>query len=55
MKSVVLIGNPIYGEKCDNYKEANAPKVVKRVPQIENVDGRMINASVRQAAAAMDW
>jgi len=48
------VGNPCYGERGDNYKEANAPMVVKRVPQIESVDGKMVSASVRQAAEAMD-
>lgn len=54
IKNVIFVGNPCYGERGDNYKEANAPMVVKRVPQIESVDGKMVSASVRQAAEAMD-
>lgn len=56
LKNVLLAGNPIYGDKSvDNYKELNAPLVVKRVPQIENVDGKMVSAATRAAAEGMDW
>ena len=55
LKNILLVGNPLYGDKSvDNYKEINAPLVVKRIPQIENVDGKMVSASTRAAAEGMD-
>ena len=51
IKSVLLWGNPIYG---DMEKDKAILPVVKRVPQIENVDGRHISSAVRQAAEALD-
>ena len=51
----MLVGNPIYGDRAqDNYKAINAPLVVKRIPQIENVDGGMVSAATRAAAEGMD-
>ena len=32
IKNVLLLGNPIYGERGEGYKENNAPLVVKRIP-----------------------
>lgn len=33
LKNVLLVGNPIYGDKNqENYRELNAPLVVKRIP-----------------------
>ena len=55
LKNILLIGNPIYGDRGDDYKEKNAPLVVKRIPQIENVDGKMVSAATRAAAEALDW
>ncbi len=55
LKNILLVGNPIYGDKGqDKYKEVNAPLVVKRIPQIENVDGQMVSAATRAAAEGMD-
>ncbi len=55
LKNVLLVGNPIYGDKNqENYRELNAPLVVKRIPQIENVDGKMVSAATRAAAEGMD-
>ncbi len=51
IKNVLLVGNPLYGEKT---KEENAPYVVKRIPQIETVDGKMVSASVRKLAQELD-
>ena len=49
------MGNPIYGDKAvENYKDNNAPLVLKRIPQIENIDGKMVGAAVRAAAEALD-
>ena len=55
LKNILLVGNPIYGDRsADNYKEMNAPLVVKRIPQIENIDGKMVSAATRAAAEGMD-
>ena len=51
IKTVSLLGNPIYGDKIP---EEAAPLVVKRIPQIESVDAKMISASVRKMAEEMD-
>ena len=51
IKNVNFIGNPIYG---DREREENWPMVCKRIPQLESIDAKMISASVRQAAAALD-
>jgi dynein light chain 1 len=51
IKVVLFVGNPCYGEKT---KEENAPNVVKRIPQIEMVDGKMISPAVRKAALESD-
>ena len=51
MKSILLVGNPIYG---DMEYEQVAPLVVKRLPQIEQVDSKMVSASIRKAAEEMD-
>ena len=47
IRTVLFVGNPIYGDRT---REENAPYVVKRVPQIETVDGKMISAAVRKQA-----
>ena len=55
LKTILLAGNPVYtGRGEDNYKEVNAPIVVKRIPQIETVDGKMVSAATRAAAEGMD-
>lgn len=51
IKNVLFIGNPCYGEKS---KEDNAPYVVKRIPQIEMVDGKMISPAVRKQALELE-
>ena len=51
IKNVNLIANPIYG---DREREENWPMVTKKCPQLESIDGKMISASVRQAADALD-
>ena len=55
IKNVLFVGNPIYGDKSqDNYRENNSPLVVKRIPQLEIVDGKIVSAAVRAAAEALD-
>ena len=51
IKSVLFLCNPIYGER--DWNEV-APMVVKRIPQIEQVDSKMISASIRKAAEELD-
>ena len=51
MKNVLFMGNPVYGDKT---REENAPMVVKRIPQIETVDGKMVSPAVRKAASELD-
>ena len=55
LKNILLVGNPIYGDKrVDNYKELNAPLVYKRIPQIENIDGKMVSAATKASAEGLD-
>ena len=51
IRTVLFFGNPIYGERS---KEENAPYILKRVPQIENIDGKMISPGTRKAAEELD-
>ena len=51
IKNILLVGNPIYGDKS---KDDNAPYVVKRIPQIENVDGKMISPAIRKIAESLE-
>uniref|UniRef100_A0A7S3SAH7 Dynein axonemal light chain 1 n=1 Tax=Strombidinopsis acuminata TaxID=141414 RepID=A0A7S3SAH7_9SPIT len=51
IKTVLFLGNPIYGDRS---RDENAPLVVKKIPQIETLDGKMISASIRSEAEAMD-
>ena len=53
IKNVNFIGNPIYGA-ADRERSENWPMVCKKIPQLESIDGKMISASVRQAADALD-
>ena len=55
LKNILLVGNPIYGDKSvDNYKELNAHLVYKRIPQIENIDGKMVSAATKASAEGLD-
>ena len=47
LKTVLLTGNPVYGDM--QYEEV-APMVIKRVPQIELIDGRMVSSLIRRMA-----
>ena len=44
IKSVLFVGNPIYGDRS---KEENAPYVVKRIPQIETTDSILVSSKTR--------
>ena len=48
LKNLLILGNPIYDE-AENRLDM-IPSVVKRVPQIEQVDGEMIDDHTRQLA-----
>ena len=52
IKSLLIIGNPIYAGEVD--WEQNAPKVIKRVPNLESVDCKIVSASIRKAADEID-
>ena len=45
------MGNPCYGDKD---RAEMAPYVVKRVPQLTELDTKTIQASVRRAAEQID-
>jgi dynein light chain 1 len=50
--NVLLVGNiAIYGDK---EKAEILPLVVKRIPHIRNVDGELIDDSIRKEAEALD-
>ena len=51
IKNVLFYGNPIYGDKA---KEEMAPHVVKRIPQVETVDGKMVSPACRKQAQELD-
>ena len=51
IKTVLLWGNPVYGELL---KEQARPQVVKRVPNIANVDGGLISDSIRKEAEELE-
>jgi dynein light chain 1, axonemal len=54
LKDLLLLGNPIYGDppKCYDNTVINAmkPQVVKKVPQLQILDGQMITDTVRNEA-----
>ena len=51
LKIIMLCGNPIYTEtvRADNW-----PRVVKRAPQIESIDGVMVSAHTRSIAETIN-
>ena len=51
LKTVLFVGNPIYGDK---EKSEMKPHVVKRIPQIHNVDGILVNEEDRKAAEELE-
>ena len=51
LKTILLVGNPIYGE---NTKAEMKPQVIKRIPQIHNVDGYLVNETDRKEAEELD-
>lgn len=51
IKNVLLKGNPVYGERS---RMDVLPYVVKRCPQIANVDGELITPEIQKAAASLE-
>ena len=51
MRAVLFVGNPVYGDRT---REENAPWVVKKVPQIETVDGKMVSPALRKQAEELE-
>ena len=47
----MFVGNPCYGDKT---REENGPYVVKKIPQVETVDGKMVSPAVRKAAQELE-
>ena len=45
IKTILLVNNPIYNA-FGNREEA-IPKVVKKIPQIETVDAKLVTAAIR--------
>ena len=51
IRTVLFFGNPAYGDKS---RDENAPYVVKRVPQVETVDGKLVSPALRKQAEELD-
>ena len=51
LRSVVFESNPVYGSQS---KEKNWPMVFKKIPQLETIDGTIVDAQVRQEAEQLD-
>ena len=51
IKTVLFTNNPVYGELS---KDDAIPRVVKKIPQIETVDAKLITAAIRQAAEEIE-
>ena len=51
LEKLLLMGNPVYGDKD---RTEMAPYIVKRVPQIGELDTKGIQPAVRRAAEALD-
>lgn len=52
IKSVLLVGNQVYAGETD--WEKNAPQVIKRVPNLDSVDSKIVTPSIRKAADELD-
>ena len=51
LTTVLFIGNPIYTQPT---KQENWPMVVRKIPNIQSVDGSMVTAALRAEAEALD-
>ena len=51
LKHILLLGNAIY---ADRPKQENWPMVVRKIPNIEIIDGSMVSAALRAEAEALE-
>ena len=51
IKTLLLVGNPVYGDKT---KDEAAPYVVKKVMQIEYLDNFSVTKAIRKAAEELN-
>merc|ERR1712178_603316 len=51
IKTALFVGNPVYGDKP---KEENWVFVIKKVPQLETLDGKTVDNSIRKQAEELD-
>ena len=51
LKTVLFLGNPVYTQPT---KQENWPMVVRKIPNVESVDGCMVTAVVRAEAEQLD-
>lgn len=51
LRQVLFLSNPIYTAPT---KEENWPMVVRKIPNVESVDGCMVSASIRAQAEALE-
>lgn len=54
LKTVLLKRNPIYSDQGKEADSENIAQVVKRIPQIETVDGKLITSAIKARAEALD-
>ena len=54
IKTVLLKRNPIYAEGKEEAATENILQVVKRIPQIETVDGKLVTGALKAQAEALD-
>jgi len=54
IKTVLLKRNPIYAEGKEEQMLENVCQVVKRIPQIETVDGKFVSSAIKAQAEALD-
>lgn len=51
LRTVLFFNNPVYTAA---QKHENWPMVVRKIPQVESIDGVLVNATVRAEAEALE-
>ena len=51
LKTVLFVGNPVYTAPT---KQENWPMVVRKIPNVESIDGVMVSAAVRAEAENLE-
>ena len=51
LKNVLFFGNPVYTAPT---KQENWPMVVRKIPNVVNIDGCMVSAATRAEAEALE-